>query len=131
MQRQALVKLPVGSIAPGGWLKAQLDAQKDGLNGHLGEISAWLQKEDNAWLTDGGSWGWEEVPYWLRGYASLAYIYEDAKMLDEAKMWIEAILAYHLPETSGAIRTFGPICWPCGFCRIITNTAGTPGFWDL
>ncbi|MCQ2151575.1 MAG: glycoside hydrolase family 127 protein [Bacteroidales bacterium] len=115
LQRQALVKLPVGSITPGGWLKAQLDAQKDGLNGHLGEISAWLQKEDNAWLTDGGSWGWEEVPYWLRGYASLAYIYEDAKMLDEAKLWIEAILASQLPDGN-----FGPSA---------RNIRGNQDFW--
>ena len=115
LQSQSLVKLPVGSIAPGGWLKAQLDAQKDGLNGHLGEISAWLQKEDNEWLTDGGSWGWEEVPYWLRGYASLAYIYEDKAMLDEAKLWIDAILASQLPNGN-----FGPSS---------RNISGNQDFW--
>lgn len=103
MQPQALVKLPVGSIRPGGWLLAQLKAQKDGLNGHLSEISAWLQKTDNAWLTDGGSWGWEEVPYWLRGYASLAYVFEDEAMLSEARLWIEAILASQLENGN-----FGP-----------------------
>ena len=67
MMPQQFIKLPVGSIKPEGWLLTQLQLQKDGLNGHLGEISAWLQKEDNAWLTAGGKWGWEEVPYWLRG----------------------------------------------------------------
>ena len=65
---QRFIKLPTGSIKPGGWILTQLELQKDGLNGHLGEISAWLQKEDNAWLKAGGHWGWEEVPYWLRGY---------------------------------------------------------------
>ena len=115
LQSQSLVKLPVGSIAPGGWLRTILDAQKDGLNGHLGEISAWLQKEDNAWLTDGGSWGWEEVPYWLRGYASLAYIYEDPAMLDEARLWIEAILASQLPDGN-----FGPSA---------RNIKGNQDFW--
>lgn len=89
---QQFIKLPVGSIKPGGWLLTQLQLQKDGLNGHLGEISAWLQKEDNAWLKSGGKWGWEEVPYWLRGYAGLSYLFEDKNMLDEAKIWIEAIL---------------------------------------
>lgn len=92
LQPQQFIKLPAGTIQPEGWLKKQLELQKDGLNGHLGEISAWLQKKDNAWLKTGGQWGWEEVPYWLRGYANLAYIVEDEKMLNEAKFWIESIL---------------------------------------
>ena len=62
--QSALIKLPLGSIKPDNWLKESLQRQADGLMGNLGEISAWLQKEDNAWLAkDGkGSWGWEEVP---------------------------------------------------------------------
>ncbi|MDR0738380.1 MAG: hypothetical protein LBF39_04825, partial [Prevotellaceae bacterium] len=64
------IKLPVGSIRPGGWLRKYLELQRDGLTGHLGEISAWLEKKDNAWLDrEGkGDHGWEEVPYWLKGY---------------------------------------------------------------
>ena len=54
LQPQQFVKLPVGTIQPEGWLKQQLILQKNGLNGHLGEISAWLQKENNAWLKTGG-----------------------------------------------------------------------------
>lgn len=96
LQAQSLIKLPNGSIIPGGWLMRQLELQRDGLNGHLGEISAWLQKDDNAWLKSGGKWGWEEVPYWLRGYASLSYIMKNATgnedMFKEAKYWIDAIL---------------------------------------
>ena len=42
------IKLPVGSIQPEGWLKKYLELQKDGLTGHLNEISAWLGKENNA-----------------------------------------------------------------------------------
>lgn len=89
---QTLIKLPTGSIRPGGWLLTQLNLQKEGLNGRLGEISAWLQKDNNAWLTSGGKWGWEEVPYWLRGYSSLAFTLQDKKLLEESKVWIEAIL---------------------------------------
>ena len=90
---QQLVKLPAGSIRPEGWIRRQLELQKDGLCGHLGEISAWLQKEDNAWLSTGGKWGWEEVPYWLRGYYSMGILLEDTPMLEESKIWIEAILS--------------------------------------
>ncbi|MCX6223830.1 MAG: glycoside hydrolase family 127 protein [Bacteroidia bacterium] len=89
------IKLPVGSIEPGGWLKVYLDRQRDGLTGQLVNISAWLQKTDNAWLSnDGkGKWGWEEVPYWLKGYGNLAYILKDEAMIAEAKIWIEAVLS--------------------------------------
>lgn len=89
---QQFIKLPTGSIKPGGWLLTQLELQKDGLNGHLGQISAWLEKSGNAWLEKEGKWGWEEVPYWLRGYGNLAYIFNDSTMIDEAKLWINAIL---------------------------------------
>ena len=92
LQPQKFIKLPAGSIRPEGWIRTMLELQRDGLNGHLGEISAWLQKDDNAWLKSGGKWGWEEVPYWLRGYAGVAYLLKDEKMLKEAKIWIEAIL---------------------------------------
>ena len=92
LQPQKFIKLPAGSIRPEGWIRTMLELQRDGLNGHLGEISAWLQKDDNAWLKSGGKWGWEEVPYWLRGYAGVAYLLKDEKMLKEAKIWIAAIL---------------------------------------
>ena len=88
------IELPVGSIAPEGWLSAYLHRQRDGLTGNLGRISAWLQKEDNAWLSkDGkGKWGWEELPYWLKGYGELAYILGDKEMIAETKIWIEGAL---------------------------------------
>ncbi|XOV95020.1 MAG: beta-L-arabinofuranosidase domain-containing protein [Bacteroidota bacterium] len=91
----ALIKLPVGSIQPKGWLLEFLNRQRDGLTGNLGQISAWLQKEDNAWLSkDGtGKWGWEEVPYWLKGYGDIAYILEDPDMIAETKVWIEGVLS--------------------------------------
>lgn len=104
LQPQQLIKLPAGTIQPEGWLKQQLVLQKNGLNGHLGEISAWLQKKDNAWLTTGGQWGWEEVPYWLRGYANLAFIVQDNQMMNEAKFWIEGILKSQREDGN-----FGPV----------------------
>ena len=90
----AFLKLPAGSIQPGGWVKRYLELQRDGLTGHLTDISAWLQKDGNAWLSlDGkGEYGWEEVPYWLKGYGNLAYILNDKDMIDETKIWMEAVL---------------------------------------
>ena len=95
LQPLYLVKLPVGSIKPHGWLLKYLELQRDGLTGHLGEISAWLSKKDNAWLSKDGSgeYGWEEVPYWLKGYANLGYILNDAKIINEARTWLNAVLS--------------------------------------
>jgi Uncharacterized protein conserved in bacteria len=75
-----------------------LNRQKDGLNGHLSEISAWLDKKNNAWLGTGNDYGWEEVPYWLKGYGDMAYILGDKKMIDEAKTWIEAVFKSQRPD---------------------------------
>ena len=57
------VKLPVGSIKPGGWILKYLELQRDGLTGQLGNISAWLDKNNNAWFSGNGKGdhGWEEV----------------------------------------------------------------------
>ncbi len=89
---QNFIKLPVGSVKPQGWLLRYLELQKEGLTGQLGEISAWLEKENNAWLGTGTDYGWEEVPYWLKGYGNIAYILDDKKMIEETKTWIEAAL---------------------------------------
>lgn len=106
LRQNALIKLPVGSIVPEGWLGKYLALQKDGLTGHLGEISAWLSKKNNAWLsTDGkGDYGWEEVPYWLKGYANLGYILKDPKIIAESKIWLEAAL-----KSQRADGYFGPL----------------------
>jgi hypothetical protein len=39
LQPQYFVKLPVTAIKPGGWLRRQLELQREGLTGNLGEIS--------------------------------------------------------------------------------------------
>lgn len=98
------IKLPVGHVKPGGWPKRYLELQKEGLTGHLGEISAWLNKKNNAWLNAGGEYGWEEVPYWLKGYGNIGYILNDRKMIDETKTWIEAVFASRQED-----GYFGPI----------------------
>jgi len=104
--KQNFIMLPVGSITAGGWAKKYLELQRDGLTGHLGEISAWLQKKDNAWLSkDGkGNWGWEEVPYWLKGYSCLGYLLNDKKIQAESKIWLDAVFASQQPD-----GFFGPI----------------------
>jgi len=94
LRAQHLIKLPVGTIAPKGWLLKSLELQREGLTGQLGEISIWLTKKNNAWLNkDGtGDWGWEEMPYWLKGYANIGYVLKDKKMMEESMVWINGTL---------------------------------------
>lgn len=92
LQTAPLIKLPVGKVQPKGWLRKCLELQRDGLNGKLGTVSAWLDKKNNQWLSDNGDHGWEEVPYWLRGYCSLAYILGDEDMINESQIWFEGVL---------------------------------------
>jgi hypothetical protein len=97
-----LIKLPVGQIEVRGWLLSQLQLMRSGFTGHLAEISKFLQ-EDSGWLTRRGR-GWEEMPYWLKGYGDLAYLLRDAQMIAEARKWIEAILASQQED-----GYFGPV----------------------
>jgi len=106
LQPLAFIKLPVGSITPGGWVRTYLERQRDGLTGHLGEISAWLDKNNNGWFSsDGkGDHGWEEVPYWLKGYGDLAYLLHDTAMMAETKSWLEKSF-----QSQRADGFFGPV----------------------
>ena len=87
---EPLVKLPLGAIRPKGWLRHQLDLMVDGMTGRLAELSAFLDPE-NGWF-GGGNPGWEEQPYWLRGFHDLAVLTGDEHLLAEARRWIEAVI---------------------------------------
>lgn len=106
LHQTPLVQLPITSFKPGGWLRRQLELQRDGLTGHLGEISVWLTKKNNAWMspTGQGDYGWEEVPYWLKGYARVGYVLDDPDMLKETKVWVDGTLGSARPDGD-----FGPV----------------------
>ncbi len=86
----AMCKLPLGSVKASGWLAHQLNLMVDGMTGRLSEISPFLRPE-NGWL-GGPEEGWEEQPYWLRGFYSLARSTGNPDRIAEALRWIEAIL---------------------------------------
>lgn len=94
------IKLPVGSIQPQGWLRECLLRQRNGLTGNLHKISNFLTKENNAWLspTGEGNHRFEEVPYWLKGYSSLAYTLNDPDMIAEAQTWFEGVFGSQQPD---------------------------------
>ena len=106
LRAEYLVKLPIGSIRPKGWLLETLNRQADGLAGHLGQISIWLTKNNNAWLskTGHGDYGWEELPYWLKGYGDMAYVLGRPDMQAETRLWLEGTLSSQRDNGD-----FGPI----------------------
>ncbi len=94
LQASRLITLPSGTVSPKGWLKQMLLMQAAGFHGHLQEISDFLKPADNAWLskTGKGKRGWEEVPYWLKGYLNCAYALHDEAMIREAHRWVKAAM---------------------------------------
>jgi len=112
-------KLPIGSITPRGWLRRQLELERDGMTGHLEQISPWLDFAKSSWADPQGrgKYGWEELPYWLKGYGDLGYVLKDAGIKAEAKKWIEAVLA-----TQRADGWFGPR-------ELLTSLDGKPDLW--
>ncbi|HOW18307.1 MAG TPA: glycoside hydrolase family 127 protein, partial [Phycisphaerae bacterium] len=95
-----LIKLPIGAITPKGWLRQQLLLEADGMSGHLSEISKWCKAEGSAWMNPRGEgrFGWEELPYWLKGFGDLGYVLRDDRIIREARSWIDAILASQEPS---------------------------------
>ena len=65
LQQAPLLKLPVGMVQPRGWLRKYLELQRDGLNGQLGTVSAWLDKNNNQWLSNQGDQK-KEVEIWIQ-----------------------------------------------------------------
>jgi hypothetical protein len=115
-----LVKLPIGAVTPQGWLRTQLDLESEGFSGRLTEISEFLAKDGNGWLSTSGEGGhgWEEVPYWLKGFGDLGYVLNNPRIISEAKIWIEGALAgqradgYFGPRSNLTSIKGKPDLWP-------------------
>ncbi len=117
------IPLPPGAVKPAGWLGKKIRLQADGFHGHLTEISRFLKKEKNAWLsqTGEGEYGWEEVPYWLKGFSNAAWVLNDESMKKEAMIWIEGALDSQQPD-----GWFGP---DKGRTGLATNLKGREDLW--
>ncbi len=100
-----LLALPIGSIEPKGWIRTQLRLMAEGFSGNLTEVSDWCTLNGNAWVspTGRGEHGWEEVPYWLRGFTALGFIMQDQRIIDESRKWVEGVIS-----SQGADGFFGP-----------------------
>lgn len=119
LEASAFCFLPLGSIKPRGWLKQQLQIQADGMTGHLFEFWPSVTRE-SGWLGGPGE-SWERGPYYLDGLLPLAYLLEDERLLDEVKVWVEAMLS-----SQDELGHIGPKTltdwWPAGVAlKVLTQ----------
>ena len=116
LQAEAFVRLPPGAVRAAGWLATQLDHQLHGLNGRYPEVSHFLQYDSTGWIHP-AQVGWEEVPYWLRGFVDLGYVTGDSAAQATADRWITGVVA-----TQSADGFFGPTA-------LRTSLNGHADFW--
>ncbi len=88
--KNAYIKLPLGTVKPAGWMKAQLEAQASGLTGHLDEF--WPDLLKSSWQGGDGE-AWERGPYYLDGLVPLAYLLDDKNLIEKSNKWIEYIIS--------------------------------------
>jgi hypothetical protein len=96
LTQSPLVKLPIGAIEPKGWLLSQLQLMRNGFTGRLKELSKFLSS-GSGWLTLKDK-GWEEMPYWLKGFGDLGYILKDPTLIEEAGRWLDEALSSQQPD---------------------------------
>lgn len=103
----AFYLLPLGSIRPAGWLKAQLQIQANGLSGHLDET--WPDVGPNSGWLGGTGESWERGPYWLDGLIPLAWLLDDARLRAKAQRFVEWTLTHQ--QANGMIGPAGNDDW--------------------
>jgi hypothetical protein len=124
LQPAPLMKLPPGSVFPEGWLREQLVLDAYGLPGRMQEISEYLRTNNNGWVQPGGTGGWEEVPYWLRGYEELGYALKDQAIVNDAVTnWLQKMLLTQV-STGANAGAFGP-------SPIYTASSGSIDVWPM
>jgi hypothetical protein len=118
LQPTAFLKLPVGAVTPKGWIRKQLLLQAEGLCGRMTEVSDYLKYEGNGWVDANSTVGWEEVPYWLKGFGDLGYVLGDQRIIGLATKWIDGIIASQQPDGWFGPKNLrdsldgGPDMWP-------------------
>ncbi|MCO6046454.1 glycoside hydrolase family 127 protein [Aeoliella sp. ICT_H6.2] len=109
LERTPLLRLPIGSVQPDGWLARQLTLQKQGLTGAAEQLYD-AAAANSGWLGGQGD-GWEKAPYYVKGIVALAYTLDDKQLQQRAQKWIEWVFVSQQEDGS-----FGPTSnddwWP-------------------
>lgn len=126
--------LPLGSIAPLGWMNDQMKLMADGLAGHQKEFYHYVN--DSSWL--GGSSEYsplnEGFPYWFNGLVPLAYGLNDARLKDQVVDALDFVLDHQQddgwlgPEMTNSTRDLWarfPLC--LGLTQVMEADASQVG----
>ena len=89
-----MTRLPLGEVSvSGGWLRGQLDLMCEGVTGRLPEFGPYFGTARNGFLYPDVASGWEEVPYWLRGFYPMAVLTGNEDHLKTAQRYFEALFS--------------------------------------
>jgi hypothetical protein len=91
----------------------------EGYTGRLYEISSFLT-ENSGWL-GGAERGWEEAPYWFRGFYDLSVLTENKRIDSIAHQWIEAVI-----NSSDKDGYYGS-----GYNKLVVSQSGKDSVVDL
>jgi hypothetical protein len=112
LEPRAFEPLPLGSVKARGWLTAQLEAQADGLSGHMALF--WEDIVSSIWL--GGKYREgdglnEDLPYWANGFVPLAFLLKEERpqLMGQLGATLDRIVAAQSPD-----GWFGPHDKPIG-----------------
>ncbi|MBE6999633.1 MAG: hypothetical protein E7428_05565 [Ruminococcaceae bacterium] len=111
-------KLPLGAVTPRGWLREQLQRNKEGFGGHMDELepdllgTPWINYKSITktpflgevadWVAAG--WGGELSGLYWTGLVQLAYTLQDKELIEKASRWVEGVLKHQEPD--GYLGTF-------------------------
>lgn len=101
-----LKKLPLGSIHAEGWLKEQMERNRDGMGGHMDELEhdmLWGPYTEHTgckrWREDlRAGWGAELSGHYWYGVILLAFGLNDEWLKKKAENWVNAVLAAQRPD---------------------------------
>ena len=116
-----LMKLPIGSIVPRGWLRQQLDAgsrwhdrSSDGDFEVVPVRRQCLGCHPKARVTAAG----RNCPYWLKGFGDLGYVLKDERIIKEARQMDRGASSPARSRTAGSVRA-----------SLKTSLEGKPDLW--
>ena len=105
LKATGLKKIETGGIRASGWLRTQLELMAEGMTGRLPEYGPFFRPDKNGFLYPEANSGWEEIPYWLRGYFPLAVQLGDKRMLAMCQLYFESLISSQRED-----GWFGPLC---------------------
>jgi DUF1680 family protein len=97
-----LSQLPLGKVTASGWLREQLERNKNGMGGHLDELeprmiaTPYTTKETEPSWGEARKAGWgAEISgnYWT-GLIELAFTLNDNELIAKAEKWVNEVLSY-------------------------------------